>query len=142
MWRKNIYLCNCPNFSSIDKQLVASEGLHPNPLTTNCNIYMKWQEENRNVANKNVSAKGFSYKKNTFLLYISIHSRNMTWREKKLATHKNLFNFLIAFCYVRREAIRHGEWSCVCIENKPSNTTTAQRILERSKGIWRNIGLL
>jgi hypothetical protein len=39
MWRKNIYLCNCPNFSSIDKQLVASEGLHPNPLTTNCNTF-------------------------------------------------------------------------------------------------------
>lgn len=53
--------------------------------------------------------------------------------KKELATHKNLFNFLFAFCYVGREAMCHGEWYCVvCIENKPSSITTARHIPERS----------
>ena len=56
--------------------------------------------------------------------------------KKKLATHKNLLNFLVVFYYVGREAMYHDEWYCVvCIKNKPSIITTAQRILERSKGV-------
>ena len=77
MWRKNIYTCiNCPNFSSIDKQLLASERLHPNPMTTNCN--RNDRKKTGMVLIKMSNAKGFSYKKNPFLLYISIYSRNMT----------------------------------------------------------------